>query len=328
MRGAARAALLDAMTDISDILSPIHRELGEVDAMISARLQSELEIVVDLGNHIIGGGKRLRPAMAVLSALACGYRGRDHIKLAVVVELIHTATLLHDDVIDHATKRRGKWTASRIWGNHASVLTGDFLYSRAFQILCEIDHRELTAVMSQTTNITAEGEVQQMINIGRDGVNEEECLQIAEKKTARLFEAACRMAAMLANAGAELQDDLALLGLNFGVAFQLMDDLLDYATGTGKPQAQDLAGGIPTLPFVHAMQNCSDADRKKLGEMLGSEKIREVRALLEAAGSFEYVRAKSRTYAAAAGAKLQRLPPSPYKELLKDLLRFVTERGH
>ncbi len=302
--------------------------MERVDATIATYLKSDLSVITDIGNHVTDGGKRFRPALTLLSMLACSYKGDAHIKFAAAIEFIHTATLLHDDVIDGAAKRRGKESAQAVWGNNMSVLAGDFLYSRSFQILCEIGNFELVGVMSDATNVIAEGEVRQLSNIGCGTIDESECLRVAEKKTAKLFEAACRGAAILAGGDAALRDDMAAFGLNFGLAFQLTDDLLDYAEGSGKRIGQDLLEGKPTLPFVHALRHCDAEERRFLVEALGSDKAREAAALLEAAGSFDYVREKARAYMSLAARRLARLPPSRYRRALEELLPLAIERDH
>lgn len=316
------------MADISHILSPAQRDMERVDATIATCLKSDLGVITDIANYITEGGKRVRPALTLMSTLACSYEGNDHIKFATAIEFIHTATLLHDDVVDNAVSRRGKEAAQAVWGNNMSVLTGDFLYSRAFQMLCEIGNLELVGSMSTATNVIAEGEVQQLANIGSDTISESECLRVAEKKTAKLFEAACGGAAILADADTALRDNMASFGLNFGLAFQLMDDVLDYAEGSGKRIGQDLSEGKPTLPFIHALRHCEDKDRQFFINALGSDKVKEVAALINAIGSFDYVREKARTYASVAAQKIAYLPLSPYRRSLEDLLQLAIERDY
>lgn len=316
------------MTDISHATLPVRSEMEQVDATISEYLRSDSDVIVDIGNYITDDGKRFRPIVLLLSALACSYEGRAHIKFAAVIEFIHTATLLHDDVIDGADIRRSKKTVQNVWNSNASILTGDFLYSRAFQMLSEIGSLELINTMANATNIISEGEVQQLMNIGSRTVDESECLRIAEKKTAKLFEAACGGVAILAGSDTKCRDDMASFGLHFGLAFQLIDDLLDYVKGFGKRRGQDLLEGKPTLPFVHALQNCNDKDRQFLGDALGSDKVEEVIALMSAVGSLDYVRDKARSCISVAAQKLACLPPSSYRQSLEELLQLVIERDH
>lgn len=316
------------MADILSILSPIQSDIERVDALIADRLESNLEVISDLNRYISKEGKRVRPALVLLSALSCSYRGDDHIKVAAVVEFIHTATLLHDDVVDDASERRSKPSAPKVWGNGISVLTGDFLYSRAFEMLCEIGNLELIDVMSTTTNIIAEGEVQQLINIGKTQLSEDEYITIAERKTAKLFETACRMGGVLAGAEDAIQQELAHFGRHLGLAFQLVDDILDYTDNTGKQKGQDLREGKLTLPIVHAMQHGDPTDRQALESALGSDRSTEVIAICERLGSFQYTHDKACAYINTATQSLDKLSQTTYRETFHELLQFLLERKY
>lgn len=316
------------MADIGEILAPVADDIRQVREAISHNLRSNLDLIADLASYVAADGKHLRSSLVLLTAKACSYQGQDHIKLGVVVEFIHAASLLHDDVIDSAMTRRGKSTAHNIWGNNVSILTGDFLYSRAFQILCDVGHNELTKVMSRTTNILAEGEVQQMINIGRYHISEAECLEVAERKTAQLFEASCLMGAIVSDSDADTCHNMAQFGLKVGLAFQLVDDLLDYMGGTGKLRGQDLKEGKLTLPLVYAMAHCEEADRRVIEQALHSDRVHEVIAICEKTGAFDYVKDKVNTTTQAAQAALDSLPESIYKDSLKALLQFLVDRKY
>ena len=239
----------------------IGADMKAVDAVIRNRLHSEVVLVRQVAEYIIGsGGKRLRPALVLLAAGALGYRGRFHHDLAAVVEFIHTATLLHDDVVDESSLRRGRDTANAIFGNAASVLVGDFLYSRAFQIMTAVDDMRIMRVLSDATNVIAEGEVLQLMNCHDADVDEARYLQVIRYKTAKLFEAAAQLGAILGGATPEIERALADYGMHLGTAFQLVDDVLDYSGqegDTGKHLGDDLAEGKPTLPLIHVMQNGS-----------------------------------------------------------------------
>ncbi|MDD9806160.1 MAG: polyprenyl synthetase family protein [Gammaproteobacteria bacterium] len=315
-------------TQITEITSQISGELAQVDALIERRLHSGLPLVGELGGHVTGGGKRLRPVLVLLSALVGGGVRRGHLELAAGIEFIHSATLLHDDVVDDSALRRGRRTARDIWGNAASVLVGDFLYSRAFQMICEIGHAGLPAALSRATNVIAEGEVRQLVNLRRADTGEDEYLRVIECKTAALFEVACRGGAMVAGAGGEVLECAAGYGLNTGLAFQLVDDLLDYTgAGTGKTRGQDLREGKPTLPFIHALAHCGPRDADALrGAFGGDDGLDAALAVFEAAGSLDYTRERARHYAARARECLAPLAASPGKAALEALAGFVVER--
>src|SRR5512142_2291936 len=243
-------------------------DMKSVDALIRARLASDVVLINQIAEHIIGGGgKRLRPMLVLLAAQALGYTGRLHVLLAAVVEFIHTATLLHDDVVDESDLRRGRQTANALWGNAASVLVGDFLYSRAFQMMVEADDMRVMRLLADTTNQIAEGEVLQLLNVHNPDTDEAAYLRVIERKTAVLFAAATRLGALLAGVPAAQQEALARYGLNLGYAFQIADDVLDYVSdaGTlGKNVGDDLAEGKPTLPLIYAIEKSAPAEAGKL----------------------------------------------------------------
>ncbi|HEX7770273.1 MAG TPA: polyprenyl synthetase family protein, partial [Dokdonella sp.] len=246
--------------------------MAAVDALIRTRLASDVVLVNQVAEYIVGGGgKRLRPMLHLLAAHAAGYRGRDHLQLAALIEFIHTSTLLHDDVVDESDLRRGRKTANAVWGNAASVLVGDFLYSRSFQMMVELDSMRVMRILADTTNRIAEGEVLQLLNIGNPDTHEQAYLDVIERKTAVLFAAATRLGAVLAGLAAPQEDALARYGLDLGHAFQIADDVLDYASdaGTlGKNVGDDLAEGKPTLPLIIAIERSAPAQATMLREAL------------------------------------------------------------
>jgi len=248
---------------VEQLYALIGPDMKAVDAVIRDRLYSEVALVRQVAEYIIGGGgKRMRPALVLLAAGAMGYQGRQHHDLAAVVEFIHTATLLHDDVVDESALRRGRDTANAMFGNAASVLVGDFLYSRAFQMMVEVDEMRVMRVLSDATNVIAEGEVLQLMNCHDADVDEQRYLQVIRYKTAKLFEAAAQLGAILGGATPEVERALADYGMHLGTAFQLVDDVLDYSgeeADTGKALGDDLAEGKPTLPLIYVMQNGTPA---------------------------------------------------------------------
>ena len=319
---------------ISQITRQINDEVREVDALIGRRLRSDVDLIGRLADHVAGGGKRLRPMLVLLVARACGGVRRDHVQLAAVIEFIHAATLLHDDVVDDSALRRGRETAKHIWGNAASVLVGDFLYSRAFEMMCEIGHADATAALSSATNVIAEGEVRQLAQVRRADTGEDDYTGVIERKTAALFAAACRTAAMVARAAPPLIEALAGFGLHLGLAFQLVDDLLDYTgTATGKTRGQDLAEGKPTLPFIHAQAHCSAEEKTLLrgvfgrGDVAGDD-FERAHAVLEANAAFDYTRTRARDYAARACACLAPLSAGADRDALAALAEFAVARDH
>ena len=317
-------------TTLESIISPITDELSKLDQLIAKRLVSNLSYIIELSNYLIAaGGKRLRPILVLLSALASGYRSQhnDHITLAAIVEFIHTATLLHDDVVDDADRRRGRKTVKALWGNSASVLVGDFLYSRAFQLLYDIGHVAISKDISDATNAISEGEVQQLINLQCKDLDEATYMEIITRKTATLFQVACRSGAMLSNPSTDISQAMTLYGLNLGLAFQLVDDLIDYNQDTDKNCGQDLAEGKLTLPMIYALKR-GDAGQIKFLEsaLCNGKAVAEVREILTATGALAYTKERALHYADQAYRNLQHLPPSRYKESLAALSRFVPHR--
>jgi octaprenyl-diphosphate synthase len=313
----------------------IAADMAAVDQVIRARLHSEVALVNQVGEHIVNsGGKRLRPALVVLSALAFGYQGRFHHNLAAVVEFIHTATLLHDDVVDESDLRRGKATASALFGNSASVLVGDFLYSRAFQMMVEVADLRVMETLADATNIIAEGEVLQLLNCHDASVDAENYLRVIYCKTAKLFEAAMRLGAILSKADATSEQAMAQYGVHLGTAFQLIDDVLDYsgdALEIGKNLGDDLAEGKPTLPLIYAMQHGTQAQASLIRTAIEQGDIAlfdEVLKVVQETGALDYTRQQAQREADAACAVLDVLPESIYKKSLVELARFAATRTY
>jgi octaprenyl-diphosphate synthase len=309
------------------------QDMGRVDTLIRARLASDIVLVNRIAEHIVGGGgKRLRPMLHVLAARAAGYTGDDHIQLAAVIEFIHTATLLHDDVVDESGLRRGRETANALWGNAPSVLVGDFLYSRSFQLMVELDRMRVMQILADTTNRIAEGEVLQLLTIHNPDTTEAACLDVIERKTAVLFSAATRLGAVLAGLPAEQEEALARFGLDLGFAFQIADDVLDYVSDAdtlGKNVGDDLAQGKATLPMILAIAASPPAAADTLRHALKSGevgKFDEIIAAIRASGAIEEAHARAHRHADAARDALATLPPSPARAALAALADHAVAR--
>ncbi|TRW50362.1 octaprenyl diphosphate synthase [Aliidiomarina halalkaliphila] len=309
-------------------------DMSAVNAIITEQLQSDVALINQLGFYIISsGGKRLRPQLAVLTARALGYQGTHHQLLAAIVEFIHTATLLHDDVVDESMTRRGKDTANALFGNEASVLVGDFLYTRAFQLMVKTESMRVLEVMANATNVIAEGEVLQLMNCNDPETSEESYFQVIYSKTAKLFEAATELAAELAGQPAHVQKAAADYGRYLGTAFQLVDDLLDYTSDAetmGKDAGDDLAEGKPTLPLLYAMWNTDSAHAALIREAIEQggkrDSLAPILAVMESTGALEYTRNKALEQRDLAIAALADFPESDYKEALKALANLAVER--
>jgi octaprenyl-diphosphate synthase len=308
-------------------------DMAAVDALIRSRLASDVVLINQVAEHIIGGGgKRLRPMLHLLAARAAGYAGGHHIQLAALIEFIHTSTLLHDDVVDESDLRRGRQTANAVWGNAASVLVGDFLYSRSFQMMVELDSMRVMRILADTTNRIAEGEVLQLLNIGNPDTRERAYLDVIERKTAVLFAAATRLGAVLAGLPPEQEDALARYGLDLGYAFQIADDVLDYVSdaGTlGKNIGDDLAEGKPTLPLIIAIER-SDATQagmlKRAIQTGGLDALDDVLAAIRGTGALDASREHARAYAQSARAALAALPDSDARDALGVLADYAIDR--
>jgi len=314
------------------ILAPVAEDLEAVDRSIRARLHSDVPLIGTIADYIIAaGGKRLRPAVLLLIARALGCRGNAHVLLAAVIEFIHTATLLHDDVVDESELRRGRATANAHFGNAASVLVGDFLYSRSFQMMVDAGEMRVMRILSDATNRIAEGEVLQLMNVHDPSVDERRYLEVVGRKTAALFEAAARIAAVVAGAGADMEEAAARYGAGLGIAFQMVDDVLDYsghAEEIGKRLGDDLREGKVTLPLIHAMRSASDGQRQRIEKAIreGGGDFDEIARIVQTSGSIAYVRGRAADESARAATAARLLPPSPYKDSLLDLIFFAMDR--
>lgn len=316
-----------------DCLAPVAGDMRAVDATIRERLSSDVVLINQIAAHITGaGGKRLRPALLLLSARAHGAGSDKAVLLAAVVEFIHTATLLHDDVVDHTDRRRGKPTANAVWSNAAAVLSGDFLYSRSFQMMVAADDMRVMRELADTTNAIAEGEVLQLMHCGNPDTDEASYRRVIDRKTARLFETATWLGALCAESPPEALQAARRYGHELGMAFQISDDLLDYLADpevSGKNIGSDLAEGKPTLPLIRAMQTGDQASRTLLREAIadgGSADIAAVLAAVEAGDAIHYTSAAAADHAARAVEALEALPDSPYRDSLADLAQFTVAR--
>ncbi len=318
---------------IENLKQLLAADMAAVDQVIRTRLHSEVLLVNQVGEYIVNsGGKRLRPALVVLSAQAFGYQGKQHHDLAAVVEFIHTATLLHDDVVDESEMRRGRATASALFGNAASVLVGDFLYSRAFQMMVEVGEMRVMEILADATNTIAEGEVLQLLNCHDADVDVDNYMRVIHCKTAKLFEAAMRLGAILGKVGAAEEQAVAEYGMHLGTAFQLVDDVLDYSADelqTGKHLGDDLAEGKPTLPLIYAMQHGSGEQAAVVRSAIEQGdvgKFVEVLQIVRATGALDFTRRQAMREAEAACAAIAGLADSKYKKCLLELAHFAATR--
>ncbi|RUO80383.1 octaprenyl diphosphate synthase [Idiomarina tyrosinivorans] len=320
--------------DMPSIKALTHEDMQGVNRIIADQLQSDVALINQLGLYIINsGGKRLRPLLAVLACRALGYQGYDHCKLATIIEFIHTATLLHDDVVDESSLRRGRETANAVFGNQASVLVGDFLYTRAFQLLVELDDLKILKVMADATNVIAEGEVLQLMNCNDPETTEVRYFDVIYGKTAKLFEAATELSAMLTQQSEQTIQQMADYGRYLGTAFQLVDDLLDYVSDSeamGKNAGDDLAEGKPTLPLLYAMWHGSDAEQQLIRGAIeqgdGRQHLQTILAAMERTGALDYTRAKALQAAEQARQSIEGLAESEHKQALLALTYLAVDR--
>jgi len=321
--------------DFTQVRELASTDMRRVDALIRQRLSSDVVLINQIADHIIAsGGKRLRPMLHVLAAGAAGYRGDQHTKLAAIIEFIHTSTLLHDDVVDESDLRRGRKTANALWGNAASVLVGDFLYSRSFQLMVELDDMRIMRILADTTNTIAAGEVLQLLNIGNADVNEAAYLAVIERKTAVLFAAATELGGIL---GGLPENQIAALreyGMQLGYAFQIADDLLDYVSDAdtlGKNIGDDLAEGKPTLPVIYALEKSSPEQAQSLRHAIeqgGLDSLDRIIAAIRDSGALERTHERAVFHSDAACAALQVLPDSAHRDALLTLAAYAVERTH
>ncbi len=321
--------------DIKEVYALIADDMADVDRCIRTRLRSEVVLINEVGHYIVNsGGKRLRPVLHLLCSRALGYEGAHQVELAAVLEFIHTATLLHDDVVDGSELRRGRDTANNLWGNEASVLVGDFLYSRAFQMMVDVGSMRVMEILADATNTIAEGEVLQLLNCHDADTTEARYLEVIRNKTAKLFEAAGQLAAVLCERPAQEELALAAYGMHLGTAFQLIDDVLDYsaeASETGKNIGDDLAEGKPTLPLIYAMRNGSPEQAQLVRGAIeegGRDAIDAVTAAIESTGAIAYTARSAQQEAQRAHEALAGMPESRYKDALHALADFSVRRTY
>jgi octaprenyl-diphosphate synthase len=320
--------------EITAVRDLIADDMQAVNDLILKRLESDVVLINQVGHYIINsGGKRLRPMLVLIAARALGYHGNQHIDIAAIIEFIHTATLLHDDVVDESDMRRTQETANAVWGNAASVLVGDFLYSRSFEMMVDVDQMRVMEILSHATNRIAEGEVLQLLNLNDPDVTEEKYREVILRKTAVLFEAGTRLGAVLSNAGQETERQLADYGLHLGIAFQMIDDALDYGSSDqdiGKNIGDDLAEGKPTLPLLRAMQQCPEDKVSLLKSVIekgGADQLEEVLGIIHATDAIEYTFQQAELEADKAIECLNSLPESSYKDALIFLANYAVKRS-
>ncbi len=321
--------------EISAIRDLAAKDMRSVNELILKRLSSDVVLINQIGAHIIhSGGKRLRPMIVLLAARAMGYQGERHVDLAAIIEFIHTATLLHDDVVDVSDKRRNQDTANAVWGNASSVLTGDFLYSRSFEMMVDVADMRVMQILATATNRIAEGEVLQLLNCNNPDTTEQEYREVILRKTAVLFEAGSRLGAIIAGSGPEQEEAIADYGLHLGIAFQLVDDALDYtakAEDLGKNLGDDLAEGKPTLPLIHAMQRGTETQSAIIRQAIeegGRDRIGEILTIIESTGAIAYTARLAQEEAVLAKQALNKIPASPYREALASLADYSVSRTY
>ncbi|HET8816984.1 MAG TPA: octaprenyl diphosphate synthase [Pseudidiomarina sp.] len=319
---------------LSEINTLMAADMQGVNALIGRELQSDVALINQLGLYIVNsGGKRLRPLLAVTAARAAGYQGDGHLTLATIIEFIHTATLLHDDVVDASELRRGQETANAVFGNEASVLVGDFLYTRAFQLMVTLDSMKVMKILADATNIISEGEVLQLMNCNDPDTTEKSYFAVIYGKTGKLFEAATQLGAVLAAQPAVVEDALAAYGRHLGTAFQLVDDLLDYTADSdvmGKQAGDDLAEGKPTLPLLYAMWHGNHDEAQQIRLAIeqgdGRDQLSIILATMHRTGALEYTRERALKEAQLAQAQLAALPASEYRDALHALADIAVNR--
>ncbi len=328
-------AEISPIADIEPVRQLTFQDMNRVNELIQLRLHSDVTLINQLGHYIVNsGGKRLRPMLVLLSAGVFSYKGEQHINLAAIIEFIHTATLLHDDVVDASLLRRGQKTANQRWGNEASVLVGDFLYSRAFQMMVEVNSLRIMEILSETTNTIAEGEVQQLINCRNPNTTEQQYLKIIYNKTAKLFEAASQLGAIICDRPQSDEESMATYGKHLGTAYQLIDDVLDYSGTTselGKNIGDDLSQGKPTIPLLYAMKHGPQPQSDLICNAIengGSENVNQILEAIKSTGAIAYTADLAQQESDKAMLVLDTLPDSKYRDALFTLVRFSTERTH
>ncbi len=312
----------------------VQEDMHQVDTILHETISSHLSLVTELGQHLIdSGGKRLRPLVVLLSARALGYQGTQHLQLAAIMELVHTATLLHDDVVDGSAMRRGKATANTLWGNQASVLVGDFLYSRVFQMMLKLRDFEILDTLAGATNAMVSGELQQLMNRHNPTITEDDYLNVVYYKTATLFETASKLGAVISNQSQKIIDAMSQYGKCLGTAFQLIDDLLDYNGNTetiGKNIGDDLAEGKMTMPLIHALQHGTTEQQQVIKQAIAEGQatdIQKLKSAIESTHAIDYTQQRAAQYVQEALAHIAIIPDSVYKEQLEELAQFTIQRN-
>ena len=319
--------------DFKEVQRLVADDMEGVNAVIRRYLYSDIVLISQIVNYIVdSGGKRLRPLLALLCARACGYTGDKHLLVAAITEFIHTATLLHDDVVDNSSMRRGQETANLIWGNESSILVGDFVFSRSFEMMIDVGEMRVMEILARASNTIAEGEVMQLLNCNDPESTEEDYMVVIQSKTAKLFEAACQLGAVLARQPPETEKACALYGAHIGTAFQLKDDVLDYQSSpeeTGKNLGEDLTEGRPTLPLIHALRHSDSATAGLIRDTIlhgGTRHMREIMAAIYATGAIDHTLKAAQRHAQVARQHIENLPDNDYRNALIGLTGFAISR--
>ena len=320
--------------DFKSVQDLVAEDMEGVNSAIRQYLHSDVALINQMANYIINsGGKRLRPILAILCARACGYSGDKHCLVAAIIEFIHTATLLHDDVIDESSLRRGHETANAIWGNETTVLVGDFVFSRSFEMMVDVGEMRVMEILARASNTIAEGEVMQLLNCNDPDTTEDRYMMVIQSKTAKLFEAACQLGAILAGQNNQVEQACAAYGTHIGTAFQLKDDLLDYQASPeemGKNIGDDLAEGKPTLPLIHALKNSNGSTAEMIRDAIingGKQRLQEIMQVIEATDAIAYTEDAANRQALNAKLQIEMLPNNPYREALIELTNFAIARN-
>ncbi len=321
--------------DFKSIQDLVAEDMEGVNNAIRQYLHSDVALINQMANYIINsGGKRLRPILAILCARACGYSGEKHCLVAAIIEFIHTATLLHDDVVDKSNLRRGHETANAIWGNETTVLVGDFVFSRSFEMMVDVGEMRVMEILARASNTIAEGEVMQLLNCNDPDTTEDRYMMVIQSKTAKLFEAACQLGAILAGQNNEIEQACAAYGTHIGTAFQLKDDLLDYQAlpeEMGKNIGDDLAEGKPTLPLIHALKNSKGSAAEMIRDAIingGKKDMQEIMQVIESTNAISYTEDSANKQAQIARKQIETLPSNQYRDALLELTDFVNTRNN
>lgn len=320
--------------DFKSIQDLVAEDMEGVNNAIRQYLHSDVALINQMANYIINsGGKRLRPILAILCARACGYSGEKHYLVAAIIEFIHTATLLHDDVVDESNLRRGHETANAIWGNETTVLVGDFVFSRSFEMMVDVGEMRVMEILARASNTIAEGEVMQLLNCNDPDTTEDRYMMVIQSKTAKLFEAACQLGAILAGQSKEIEQACAAYGTHIGTAFQLKDDLLDYQASPeemGKNIGDDLSEGKPTLPLIHALKNSQGSAAEMIRDAIingGKKDMQEIMQVIKSTNAISYTEDSANKQAQIARKQIETLPSNQYRDALLELTDFVNTRN-